>query len=139
MRRSGHRDETANRLNSDFGSLRQEQRILYLDAKIPNSVLDLGVTEQYLDRTDITCRPLDHRCLRAAKRASSIFLGAQTDRGHPLVNEACILPGTHVLCVIDPAWEYKLLGRAPRRSSQARSLALTSPVILNWTGRPVFC
>lgn len=61
------RDETDNRLNSDFGSLRQEQRILDVDTKVSDRVLYLGVAEQYLDRTDITRRPVDHGCLRAAK------------------------------------------------------------------------
>jgi len=106
------RDETDNRLNSHFGSLRQEQRIPHVDTKISHRVLDLGMTEQYLYRTDITCRPVDHRCLRATKRVSSIFLRAQTDRGHPLVNEACTLPRAHVFCVIDSAREYIVLDRA---------------------------
>ncbi len=54
------RDETDDRSNSDFGLLRQEQRILHVDTKVSGRVLYLGVTEQYLDRTDITCRSVDH-------------------------------------------------------------------------------
>lgn len=99
-------------MNSDFSSLRQEQRILHVDTKVSDRVLYLGVTEQYLDHTDIARRPVDHRCLRAAKRVSSIFLRAQTDRGHPLVNEACILPRAHMFCVIDSAREYIVFDRA---------------------------
>jgi hypothetical protein len=39
------RNEPDNRLNSDFGSLRQEQRILHVDTKVSDRVLDLGMTE----------------------------------------------------------------------------------------------
>jgi len=40
----------------DFGPVCQEQRALYIDTEVLDSVLNLGVTEQYLDRTDIACR-----------------------------------------------------------------------------------
>jgi hypothetical protein len=45
---------------SDFGSLRQQQRVLDIDAEISNSILDLGVAEQDLNGADVTRRLLDH-------------------------------------------------------------------------------
>lgn len=131
------RDETDNRLDSDFGSLRQEQRILHVDTKVSDRVLYLRVTEQYLDRTDITCRPVDHRCLRAAKRVSSYSSGPR-----PIAathSRRCILPRAHVLCVIDPAREYIFFDRAasPFQPGQkagshvARDLELTERPVLS--------
>ena len=39
------RAESDDRSTSDFGSLGQEQRVLHVDTKIPDGVLNLGVTE----------------------------------------------------------------------------------------------
>lgn len=53
---SGHPVAADDRSMLDFGPVCQEQRSLYIDTEVLDSVLNLGVTEQYLDRTDIACR-----------------------------------------------------------------------------------
>jgi cytochrome c len=68
-------------------------------------VLDLGVTQQYLDGADVSRRPVDHRRLRTTKRVGAVLLWTQTDGRNPFIDQAGILPCTHVACVIDPARE----------------------------------
>lgn len=112
------------RSNSDFCSLRQEQCVLHVDTKISDRVLNLGVTEQDLDGADVARRLVDHGRLRASERVSAIFLLAEADRGHPLVDQASILPCAHVVRVIDPAWKSIILNGAAapfQPGQQARS------------------
>ena len=51
---------------SDFCSLREQQGILYVDAKITDRVLDLGMTQKNLDCPQIPRRLVDHRGFRPA-------------------------------------------------------------------------
>ena len=62
------------RSTSDLGSLGQEERVFHVDVKVADSVLDLGVTKQDLDGAYVSCRPVDHRRLRAPKRVRAILL-----------------------------------------------------------------
>ena len=63
------------------------------------------MTEQDLDGAYVASRPVDHRCLGATKRVCSKFLRTQTNRGHPFVDQARVLPSAHVAGVIDAARE----------------------------------
>jgi hypothetical protein len=42
-------------LKSDFSPLCEQQRVFHIDTKIPNGVLDLGVTEHELHRSQVPC------------------------------------------------------------------------------------
>lgn len=64
------------RTMSDFGSLCQEQRVLHVDTKIAHGVLDLGVSEKYLDGADVARRLVDHGRLRATERMCTMILRA---------------------------------------------------------------
>ncbi len=70
---------------SDFRPLRQ-QCVFHIDTSVSDCILDLRVTEQYLDGADVAGCLVDHRRLRATERVSAALLFAQADRGHPLVN-----------------------------------------------------
>jgi hypothetical protein len=113
------------RLTSDFGSLCQEQRVLHVDAKIAHCVLDLGVTTQDLDGSDVPRRPVNHRRHCTPKRVGAVFLWTQTDRRHPFIDQACLLPRAHVLRLIDPARKRVVLDRAAS-SFEPCQQALTS-------------
>jgi hypothetical protein len=71
--------------------------------QIPDCVLDLGVTEQDLDRTKISGGLLDHRSLRASKRVRTVIFTTQPNRGDPLIDQPGILAGTEMISLIDPA------------------------------------
>jgi hypothetical protein len=62
MRESG-RLYVVDRSKLDFSSLGEEQSILDIHAEVSDSVFDLRVSEQDLDRTDVSCRPVDQRRL----------------------------------------------------------------------------
>lgn len=100
------------RTTSDLGSLSQEKRVLYIDAKIAYCVLDLRVAKQDLDGTDVSRRLVDHRRLRASERVCPILLWTQSDCAHSLIDQARVLPRAHVACVINPARERIVVDRA---------------------------
>jgi hypothetical protein len=43
-----------------YGLFRDCQGIIDLDAKVPDGAFDLGVSEQELDSSEISCPPIDH-------------------------------------------------------------------------------
>ena len=92
--------------------LRQFQRIFYVDPEVPDRILDLGVSEQNLDRTKIARRLIDHRGLRTSKRVCSIVLAPQTNRGHPFVNKPGILSSAEMIGVVDPTGEGIVIDRS---------------------------
>jgi hypothetical protein len=54
--------------------LRKFQRILDVYVEVPDRVLNLGMSEQYLDCTKIAGRIVDHRGLRASKTSECLSL-----------------------------------------------------------------
>jgi transposase len=50
--------------SSNFRPLRQEQRVLDVNAEVAHRVLDLRMPEQDLDRADVASGPVDHRYSR---------------------------------------------------------------------------
>ena len=122
------------RLNlSSFG---QERGIFHIGAEVPDDVLYLGVTEQYLDRSYVARGTVDHCSFRPAQRVRAVLTLTQTDGGHPLVDYARILAGADVVIVIDAAREQIFMRRtAPplelddqRRTDLRRELELDGAV-----------
>lgn len=66
----------------------------------------------------------------------SVPLLIKTDRRHPFINRAGILPCAEVTEIIDPARKRIV---PPRRPSQTVRLLRASCMISNCTGLPVFC
>ena len=60
----------------DFRSLRQRQCVLDINAKVADSALNLGVTEQDLHGSQIAGGFVDDRGLRPAERMRAIVLAA---------------------------------------------------------------
>ena len=67
-------------------------------------VLNLRMTEQYLDRSYITGGTIDHCGFRWPEGWCAVFGFSQADRSHPLIDQACILPRAHMANWIDTAW-----------------------------------
>ncbi len=65
------------RYKLDLGALRQQKRIFNVDPQIANGVLDLGVTQQNLDRANVACRSVNHGglCLGGSACRTRIYAG----------------------------------------------------------------
>jgi hypothetical protein len=80
------------RSSSNFRPLGEFQCILYINAQIPDRVLDLGVSKQYLDCSKVAGGLIDYRSLRAPKRMRSLILPTKPNRRYPLINQPRVLP-----------------------------------------------
>lgn len=89
----------------DLGLLSQFQRILNVYAKIPDGVLDRGVTQQDLNRAEITGRLVDDGRFSAPQRVSAVIFLPESDGGHPLINEPSVLARAQMTGMINSAWE----------------------------------
>ncbi len=85
------------------------ERILDVDAQIANRALDLRMTEQNLHGAQVTRLLVDDRRLGSAERMGAVVLRAQSDPGHPFINEPGVLPGADVVHVINPARKDELV------------------------------
>ena len=72
---------TVRQVDSDIDAFGDAQGIFELDAKVTHSAVDLGVTKQQLNGTEITCLPIDFRRFGPVQRMgacpSSAFLGTK--------------------------------------------------------------
>ncbi len=71
--------------------------------QVSDCLLDLGVTNQYLDRTKISPGLLDHGSPRVSKRVRTVIFTTQPNRGYPLINQPGILVGAEMISLIDSA------------------------------------
>ena len=96
----------------DFHALSKGKRILDVDAEIANSALNLGMAEQNLHGTEVAGLLVDDRRLGPTQRVGPVIFWSQPDSGHPLVDQAGILPRTDMPGVIDPARKGEVVKRA---------------------------
>jgi hypothetical protein len=76
----------------DLSLLRELERVVNLDAKVPDCALDLAVTEQQLNRSEVL-RPLVYqRCFGAAHRMRAIYGRVKSRRARPSMYHPGILP-----------------------------------------------
>lgn len=97
---------------SNFGALREGQRVINIDTQIPHSVFDVGMTQQDLNRAQVSSRLVDERCLRAAKRVGAKLALIQPDGRNPFVHQARVLPRTQVSKIVDAAREGEVVDLA---------------------------
>jgi hypothetical protein len=90
---------------------------------LPDCVLDLGMSEQNLDRTKIPSGFVEHRCLCASERVRAVIFTAQPNRSDPLIDQSGVLAGAEVIGMIDPTGKAKSSMVPPLRSSHASKLA----------------
>lgn len=89
----------------------------YVDAQVSHGVLDLGVTEQDLDGSEVAGRLVDHRCLRASQWMGTILRSPQADRVNPFVNQSRVLPRAQVSRAIHAAWKCMVRDRSTSQAS----------------------
>ena len=111
LKAAGRKDRPA-ASRSDFSSFCQHQGIFHVDPEITDRILDLCVTEQDLNSSDVARGTVDHRGFRPTQRVGAVLRFSQTDGGHPLVNQAGILTCAHMVMVIDAAREQILMPRS---------------------------
>jgi len=70
------------------------------------------MTEQNLHGTQVARLLIDDGSLGSAERMRPKVLPAQPNLGHPLVNEASILPGADVIGMINPTGKDEVIERA---------------------------
>ncbi len=97
-------------LHLHFSLLRDFQRIIDLDAKVPHRALQFGVAEQELDRPDVLRAPVNQGRLCPAHRVGPVDLGFQPDRGHPGIHNAGVLPRRQMRRLMYPTREQVLVG-----------------------------
>lgn len=93
----------------EFRMLGEFQGILDIYTQISHCVLDLGVTEQYLDRTEISGGLVNHRSLCASKRVRAVIFATQPDSGDPLIDQPGILASAEMIGMIDPARKCEII------------------------------
>jgi hypothetical protein len=67
----------------DIGLLGDCQGVIDFDAELADGAVDLGVAEQQLHRTEVTCSFLNQSGLRAADRMSAEHRRIEADSGDP--------------------------------------------------------
>ncbi|MBB3773803.1 hypothetical protein FHS55_004448 [Angulomicrobium tetraedrale] len=90
---------------SDFSCLGKRKRIIDIDTKVSNGVFDFGVSKQNLNSSEIACCLVDEGGLRMAERMRSVFLGTQSNRRNPFIDQSRVLSSAEVPFVVDPARE----------------------------------
>jgi hypothetical protein len=96
----------------NLSTLGEGKCILDVDAEMVNGTFDLGMSEEILDRAQVSSLFVDDRRLGPAQRTRPVVLRPQANARFPLIDEAGVLPGADVVSLIDPAWENEVVYRA---------------------------
>ncbi len=99
-------------MDSYLGVFSKGKRIFHVNPEIAHYILDLAMAEEDMDGTGVAGRPVNNRCLRAAKRVGAIFASHQTHPCHPLIDKVGILTGAEVPAVIDATRKDIIVHRA---------------------------
>lgn len=62
-----------------------------MNSEVADRALNLGVPQQDLHGSEISCLLVDHRGLGSTQGVCAVVLGFEPDRGHPLIDKAAIL------------------------------------------------
>ena len=81
---------------SDVDRLRDCQRVIYLDAEVPDCALDLGVAEQNLHGAEIACFSVDECGLGSPQGVRPENRRIKSDQQQPLIEEPGILPSAEM-------------------------------------------
>jgi hypothetical protein len=74
---------------------RYRVRIVYLDAEISDSAFDLGVPEQELHGSQVTCSPVDQRCLSSTQGMRAKHFWVKPGARDPTGKKSGKLTGRH--------------------------------------------
>ena len=98
-----------------LGAFRKGERVLYVDAEVPNGAFDLRMAEQDLNGAQITCLLVNDGRLGSAQRMRPVILPAQPDPDDPFIDESSILAGADMIGLIGligPARKGEVIERA---------------------------
>src|SRR4029079_16179301 len=95
---------------SDINLFRYCQGVIDLDAEIPDRAFDLGMPEQELDSTEISCPPINQRSFCASQRMRTKQPRVQPDASDPFGDETGILASCHTSVRTAMAGEQELAG-----------------------------
>lgn len=80
-------------LNLDL--LGNRERVIKIDAEIPNSALDLGMPQQELDSSEVARSSVNHRCLGSPSRVCAVGQRIEPDCTKPGSQQTGILARGH--------------------------------------------
>src|SRR3954453_22568069 len=95
---------------SGINLFRYCERVIDLDAKIPNRALDLGMSQQELNGPQVACPSINQRSFRAAERMGTKQSRVQPNASDPLGDEAGILSSGHAAITAAITREQELAG-----------------------------
>jgi hypothetical protein len=95
---------------SDINLFRYCQRVIDLDAEIPDRAFDLGMPEQELDHPQVARPPIDQGSFCAAQGMRPKQPRVESDATDPLGDEASILAGCQAAVRSAIAGEQELAG-----------------------------
>jgi hypothetical protein len=98
---------------SDVNPLGDGERIVDLDAEIPDRAFHLGVAKEQLNRPEIAGTTIDQGCLGSPQRMGAEQGRVKTDAGDPPRQQAGILAGREATTFAAAAVEQKIAGRLP--------------------------
>src|SRR4029077_7515587 len=102
--------------------------VINLDAQVSHGAFDLGVAEQELNSTQVSCAPIDQRSLGPPQRVGAVQMRIESDAGEPLGQKPRVLAGGHALSQ-PPAREQKLA------RFLARQLDVVVDGLSGWVGQ----
>jgi hypothetical protein len=95
---------------SDVDLLGDRERIVDLDAEVPDRALHLGVAKEQLDRAEVPGSPIDQGRLSSTQRMSAEQRRGETDAGDPLRQQPGILAGGEATTLAATATKQKIAG-----------------------------
>lgn len=84
--------------------LSDSQSVIYLDAKVANCAFELRVTEENLDRSQVTCL-VNLRCFGSPHGVGAIGISVKPDGRDPSVDNPGILPRGQMIRHLPTAWK----------------------------------
>jgi hypothetical protein len=96
------------RLN--LGTFRKLQGVFDVDTEISNGALNLRMTDQDLDGSQIARRLVNDRGFGIPERVRSVFPRLKSDASDPFVDQPSILPRAHFASIVVTAWKDVVVG-----------------------------
>jgi hypothetical protein len=88
---------------SEFDLLREPERVIYFHSEVANGRLDLRVTEQQLDCSQVAGLPMELCDLGSSQRMGTEAAVIEPDVADPPMDDACVMSGRNVWAPMRPA------------------------------------
>ena len=104
---------------SNFGLFGDLERVIHLNAKVSDRLLELQVPKEQLDRAQILGPPVDQGRLRAPYRVRPVVGAIQPQFVDPIPEDSGVVTGPEMGRVVEPAGQQVAL-RLPYREPDPR-------------------